>query len=146
MTNDRDTELSENPKLLKISFTLKISLIVAIILIPPVLLMEHTIKYPLYFFTLILTGLIILVIFNNNFEYKLSLPSLKIIDYSLLGCSIILLAFNVFPNISIEIPFVLSVIVSFFLLGWVFTRLLRIEKSRMNLSLLVIAFCLSVGL
>jgi len=138
MINGKDTELSENPKLLKISFTLKISLIVAIILIPPVLLIEHSIKYPLYFFTLILTGLFILIIFKKNFEYKLSFPSLKIIDYSLLGGSFVLLFFNVFPGISIEIPFILSVIISFFLLGWVFTRLLGIEKYRINLSLVVI--------
>ena len=146
MIKSKDTELSENLKLSKISFALKISLIVGVILIPPVLFLEHTIKYPLYFFTLVLTGLIILIIFKNNFEYKLSFPSLKIIDYSLLGCSLVLLAFNIFPNISIEIPFILSLIIAFFLLGWVFTRFLGIEKSRINLSLLVIAFCLSIGL
>lgn len=146
MIRSIDSELSGNKKLQEISFILKISLIVGMILIPPVFLMAHTIKYPLYLFTLILTGLIILVVFKNNFEYKLSFPSLKITDYFLLCCSLVLLVFNVFPDISIEIPFILSIIISFFLLGWVLTRLLVIEKSRINLSLLTIAFCLSIGL
>ncbi len=146
MINDKNVELSVTPKLLKISFILKISLIIAVILIPPVLLMEHNIKYELYFFSLIFTGLIVLFIFKKNFEYNLPFPSIKIIDYFLLGISLILLAFNIFPDVSIEIPFVLSIVISFFLLGWVFIRFLDIAKSRINLSLTVISFCLSVGL
>ena len=149
MINKNEIELSGDVKLSnhsKISITLKISIIVAIILIPPVLLMEHTIKYALYFFSLILTGLIITFIFSRDFEFKFPFPSLRIIDYFLIGTFLIFLVSTFFSNRSIEIPFVLSIIVLFFLLGWVFTRLLGIEKSNLNLSLVVIAFCLSIGL
>jgi len=149
MINEKKIEFSENSKLLynsKLSMIFKVSLIIAIILIPPVFLMEHSVKYPLYFFTLILTGLMILFIFGRNFEFRLSFPSLKIIDYFLLGSSLMVLTFSFFPNILVEIPLVLSFIVSFFLSGWVFTRLLSIEKSDVNLGLIVIAFSLSVGL
>lgn len=130
----------------KVSFMLKVFLTVAVISIPPVLLMEHSIKYQLYFFSLVFAGLIIIIIFKKDLEYRIVIPSKKIIDYVLLGCSLILLSLNVFPDVSIEIPFVLSIIISFFLSGWVITRLLDIEKSKLSLGLLVLVFCLSIGL
>jgi len=131
--------------------------VIAIVLCPVLLLLDHPIKYVLYIFGLSLTGLLFLICaFRYDYKFKLAIPHpVKIIDFFLIVCSITLLVsnmfanpiMNMFANPIVNISFILAVIVSFFLPGWALLRLLGIDCRRAsNVVFLVLPFSLSIGL
>jgi hypothetical protein len=130
------------------------SSIMAIVLSTVVFLLDNPIKYFLYVFGLSLTGLLYLKLFRDGYKIKLVLPtSIKFGDYSLIACSIIVLAYNVIslsynvvPSIG-NISFIPSLIVSFFLPGWALLRLLGADYGpRSSVGLFVLSFLISIGL
>ena len=121
-------------------------LIITIILSMVIFLLEHPIKYVLFIFGLSLTWLLFLKVSRYDCKFKLSpMFSAKLIDYFFIACSMAVLASNIFANHIVNISFILSVIVSFFLPGWVLLRLLKIDciKSN-NIGLLVLSFSISI--
>ena len=139
-----------NSKLLlaKISSRLLECFIITIILSLVIFLLDHPIKYMLFIFGLSLTWLLFLTTWRYDYKIKSSIAiSSKHIDYFFLVCSTIVLASNIFSNHIMNIIFIPSVIVSFFLPGWVLLRLLKIDCiQRTNVGLFVLSFCISIGL
>jgi len=131
----------------KISDVLKAILISAIILSVFLVLLDHTIKYLFFIFGLTLAIILIFFVYQNDFRFKLRIPSSKLIDYFLIICSV--LAFSLVSNLEqgVSILFPLSIIVSFFLPGWVLLRVLGVKNFQgPNLTDLCLSFVLSVGL
>jgi len=131
----------------KVSDIAKGILISAITLSVFLFLLEHTIKYVFFIFGLSLAIILILFLYQNDFRFKLRVPSPKLIDYFFVTCS--LLGFSISSLLEstggILLPF--SIIVSFFLPGWVLLRILGVKDfQRFNLSDLCLTFVLSVGL
>ena len=82
----------------------------------------------------------------TNSDY-LCISQSRIIDYFFILCSVLVLVSNILGNPIVIINFILSVIVSFFLPGWVLLRLLQIDcVQRTNVGLLVLSFSISIGL
>src|SRR5215212_2030664 len=123
-------------------------LIITIILSTVIFLLDHPIKYVLFIFGVSLTWLLFLTVSRYDYTFKLSLPiSDKIVDYFFIVCSAAVLAFNIFANHIMNISFILSIIVSFFLPGWVLLRLLKIDRIQgTNFGLFVLSFSISIGL
>jgi hypothetical protein len=124
------------------------SFTIAIILSLVIFLLNHPIKYVLYIFGLSLTGLLFLMAFRYDYKFRLPMHlPVKIIDYFFILCSVLVLVSNILGNPIVIINFILSVIVSFFLPGWVLLRLLQIDcVQRTNVGLLVLSFSISIGL
>jgi hypothetical protein len=121
--------------------------IIAIVLSLVILLLDHPVKYVLYIFGLSLTGILFLITDRCDYKFKLSMPfSFNVVDYFFIACSIGVLASNIFANPIMNISFILSVIVTFFLPGWVLLRLLEIDRvMKFNVMLLVLSFAVSIG-
>ena len=124
------------------------SFITAIILSVVILLLDHPIKYVLYFFGLTLTGILFLIIRRyNNYKFELAIPiSYKIVDYLFLMCTVTVLISNIFANSIVNVNFIPSIIISFFLPGWALLRVLKIDSTRTNIDSFVLSFCISIGL
>jgi len=140
--------MERQESLVKIPNVLIASLIIAIVLSPILFLMEHSVKYSIYVLALSLTGLFAIFSLKSEYQIKFALPNLsKILDYFLIACSIIVFVSIIFENPIVEIVFPFSVILSFFLPGWVMVRLLGLDRTPIfKLSLIVFAFAFSIGL
>jgi len=122
-------------------------LISAIILSVFLFLLDHTIKYLFFIFGLSLALILILLVYQNDFKLKLRIPSPKLIDYFFVICSILAFTISNLLEPSGEILFPFSIIISFFLPGWVLLRIIGVKDfQRVNLSDLCLSFALSVGL
>ena len=141
------------PLLEKLSIYYKVSdvtkgiLISAIIFTVFLFFFDSSIKYLFYIFGLSLATILILFVYQNDFKFKLTVPSPKLIDYFLIICSV--LAFTLDGNLEegkgILLP--LSIIVSLFLPGWVLLRVLGVKDfQRPDLPDLSLSFVLSIGL
>jgi hypothetical protein len=120
-----------------------ISSLILITLIPPL-------RELLYFFEISLIGILLLVIFKGNIEIRIPVRiSVNTVDYFFIISALLVLLLNI-VNISsttIEIVrFCFSVMVSFFLPGWVFIRLLDVYDKIKKLPILVLCFSISIGL
>ncbi|MDP9287618.1 MAG: hypothetical protein M3P08_05405, partial [Thermoproteota archaeon] len=166
MSADNKKMLSSGLALSKIPTLLIVSLIIAGILSAVVFLINHPIRYMSYIFAVFLVGLVSLIAFkyDNNHKFELSSSSsllqrflsssqslsLKnLVDYFFIISSAVLLrSSNLFSNpIPYPISFIFSVIVAFFLPGWVFLRLLYFDKiGRAELGLVVLSFSISIAL
>lgn len=125
------------------------SLISVIIWSLVLLLLDHPIKYVLYFFGISL-AVIFFMMTSKYSEYKFYLKtpiSYKAISYCFVVSSTIILISNIYSNGLWIVSFALSLIVSFFLPGWVFLRILGtgLKQSKL-LDSLVLSFCLSLGI
>ena len=90
----------------------------------------------IYFFGLTLTVILFLITRRcNNYKFKLTIPiSYKIVDYLFIIFSVTVLISNIFANSILNINFILSIIISFFLPGWVLLRVLKIDSTRTNID------------
>ena len=121
-------------------------LISAIILSVFLFLLDHTIKYVFFIFGLALAIILILFVYQNDFRFKLRIPHPKLIDYFLVICSFFVFTINLLEPAG-EILFPFSIIISFFLPGWVLIRIIGVKDfQRVDLSDLCLSFALSVGL
>ena len=132
----------------KISDFVKAFLIISLISTGILFLLEHEIKYILYIFTVLISGILLLTVFriqiNFNFNLKLFL---KFSDYFLILSTIFVFVSNVLGILEPTINFVLTLIVSFFVPGWVLLKILGINlEKEFNFGLLAIIFATSVGL
>jgi len=126
-------------------------MISALILFVLVLLLEHSIKYQLYIFGVSLVVILFIITQKTGYKFTISIPNMiKIFDYFLIVCSLILFTFIVAFNPVNEESFYFSVIVSFFLPGWVLLRILGIVENRKTvpgiLEVISLSFVCSVGL
>jgi len=130
----------------KISDITKGILISAIILSVFLFLLDHTIKYVFFIFGLALAIILILFVYQNDFRFKLRIPHPKLIDYFLVICSFFVFTISLLEPTG-EILFPFSIIISFFLPGWVLIRIIGVKDfQRVDLSDLCLSFALSVGL
>ncbi|MDP9287622.1 MAG: hypothetical protein M3P08_05425 [Thermoproteota archaeon] len=162
MSADNKKMLSSGLALSKIPTLLIVSLIIAGILSAVVFLINHPIRYMFYIFAVFLVGLVSLIAFkyDNAHKYELSSSALllplvsssiapkDLVDYFFIISSAVLILSNLFSNpIPYPISFIFSVIVAFFLPGWVFLRLLYFDKiGRAELGLVVLSFSISIAL
>jgi len=135
----------------KIPAVLMLFMISAIILFVLVLLLEHSIKYQLYIFGVSLVVILYVLVQKTGYKFTLSIPNvIKIFDYFLIVCSLILFTFIIAFNPVNEESFYFSVIVSFFLPGWVLLRILGIVENRKTvpgmLEVISLSFVCSLGL
>ena len=71
----------------------------------------------------------------------------KIVDYFLSGCAVVVFLGNALISTPISISFPMSLIISFFLPGWVLIRFLGVSDGKtFNLQSLLISFSASIGL
>jgi len=134
--------------LTEISDYIKYFLIISIVLSIVLFLLEHPIKYALYLFGILLSGIILLAVFKTDIKFKFNVKfSTKFIDYFLILCAIFVFVSNVFGNLEPTLNFVLTLFVSFFLSGWVLLRILAINfEQEFNLGLITISFVASLGI
>jgi len=132
----------------EISDFIKAILIIGLVLSPVLFLLEHEIKYSLYIFGILFSGIILLAVFKVDIKFNFNVKLLvKFFDYFLILCAIFVFVSNVFGNIESTFNFVLTIFISFFLPGWVLIRVLGINfDQESNLGLLSISFVASAGL
>jgi len=144
----KSPQIKSNNSRVKISKVLISSLIIAIVLSPILFLMELSIKYLIYVMAFSLTGLFVLFSLKSEYQIKISLPNFsKIVDYFLITCSIIVFVSILLDNTIVELTFPFSIVLSFFLPGWVLLRWLEIDRtSILKIGLIVLGFAISIGL
>ena len=131
----------------KVSDILKGVLISAIIFTIFLFVLESSIKNLFYIFGLSLSTILIFFVYKNDLKFNLSIPSRKLVDYFLITCSIIAFISGIYFEPGGNVLFPLSIIVSFFLPGWVLLRVLNIKYfQKPCLADLCLSFVLSVGL
>src|SRR5690349_19233469 len=112
--------LSDKVSLTQIIPIINRCVIAAIILSVIPLLLVHPVKDALYIFILFLCSILILLLFSSDYKFKLNIPnSVKIIDYSFIVLAIAVFGSNVLDNPIGDLRFAFSIVISFFLPGWV---------------------------
>jgi len=131
-----------------VSSILKSVLIISVILFPLLIFLESSIKYPLYVFSIILTSILFLVIQKKDYKFKLKIPYLKkILDYFFIGSSLVVFVSGLTNHVDPNSVFPFSLIISFFLPGWVILRLLGIDDiNKKPAGIFVLSFTCSLGL
>ena len=141
------TELKKGTCLLKISNIILISFIIALVPTAIIFLMENQIKYVFYIFAIFLSGLFVFIALKIEYKFFLDLSnSYRLADLISIVSSIgllILILFNFQINF---LTFSFSIIVSFFVPGWILLRLLGVAKRNFNLGQFVLSFVLSIGI
>lgn len=112
-------------------------------------LSDSQIKYHLFIFGVTLIGIFVMVSFRSDLKLRRITSSsyVKIVDYFLVCSAVIVFVVNALTSPPISINFPLSVIISFFLPGWVLIRLLGVsDRKTFNFHFLLISFSTSIGL
>ena len=112
---------------LQFSYITKGILICAIVFSVFLILLEHNIKYIFFILGILLASIIILFLSQNDFRFKIRIPTPKLIDYFFIICSVLVFTIDVLLEPTGEILFPFSIIVSFFLPGWVLLRILGVN-------------------
>ncbi len=126
-----------------------IAIVIVSVLSILLFLSDSQIKYHLFIFGVTLTGIFVIVSFRSDLKIKRVTSSsyVKIVDYFLVGSAVVVFVDNALSSPPISIIFALSVILSFFLPGWVLIRLLGVsDKKTFNFHFLLISFSASIGL
>ena len=146
-TNKKIPKLEKLGIYYKASDILKGIFISAIIFTIFLFFLENSIKYLIYIFGLSLATILIFFVYQNDFKFNLRIPSLKHVDYFLIVCSILAFTFGIYLEQGNSILFPFSIIITFFLPGWVLLRVLNDKYfQRPCLADLCLSFALSVGL
>jgi len=149
MQKKTDVAMLENKLLFsEISDYIKSFLIICLVLSIILFLVEHQIKYTLYLFGILISGIILLAVFNANIKFKINLKfTVKLFDYFLISCAIFVFVSNVFGTLESTLNFVSTLFISFFLPGWVLLRILGFDfEQKINFGLITLSFVASVGL
>src|SRR2546427_5961172 len=106
---------------------------------------DDSIKYGFFVFAALLVGIFVLMSFRSKYELRATSPYVfKIVDLVLIGCSVVVFVFvsMLEETSNILIPF--SIILSFFLPGWVLLRLLNTTSLQIpSFAILPLSFSVS---
>ncbi len=132
----------------RISDFIKALLIISLISTVILFLLEHPIKYALYIFAVLISGIMLLTVFRTKINFDFNLKKLiKFSDYFLILSTVFVFVSNVFSVLEPTINFVLTLIVSFIVPGWVLLKILGINfEKEFNFGLMAIIFTVSAGL
>jgi len=122
--------------------------IISVILLAIPLLLEDSIKYSLYIFAIFLTVILLVLLLKSDYNLKFRIPYLKkIIDYFFIISSLIVFVSNLDSRLAFDAVFYFTIIISFFLPGWILLRILGIDHINKKPSgVLLLSFVCSLGL
>jgi len=145
------SKLFINLALKEISDILKVFLIIAVILSAVLILLEHTVKFALYIFGIFLAGILIVSLLKTDYKFKINIPRIiKFFDYFFIVSSVFLFITILALNPNNEVTFYFSLVVSFFLPGWVLLRVLGVVENHKTtpgiLAVISLSFTCSLGI
>ncbi len=122
--------------------------IISLILLPVLFLLEDSIKYSLYILAVSLTVILLVISLKSDYNLKFRILHLKkIIDYFFIIASVIVFVSNLDDRLAFDSVFYFTLIISFFLPGWIFIRILGIDDdNKKPASVLLLSFVCSLGL
>ncbi len=122
--------------------------IISVILLAIPFLLEDSIKYSLYIFAISLTLILIVLLRKSDYNFKFRIPYLKkIIDYFFIISSVIVFVSNLDSHLVYEPVFYFSILITFFLPGWIFLRILGIDDiNKKPAGIFILSFACSLGL
>ena len=125
------------------------SFIINVVLLIILFVFDQPIKYSFYIFGATLTGIFILLSSRSDYKFMLTTKAsyIKLVDYFLVGCSTVVFIYNAFDQPRIDVLLPLSIVLTFFLPGWVLLRLVSVTDKRMSaFSFIPLSFVTSIGL